>query len=131
MRFCVNELAFGHPETYGSNNMNSRRNFLRKLAVSAAMPAVLCGQAFGQVPPPAKLEETDPVATALGYKEDTTKVDAVKYPMHKPEQRCDNCALYTGKAGEASGPCGAFGGKLVTAGGWCQVWAKKPEPVKP
>jgi hypothetical protein len=111
--------------------MNTRRHFLSKLAVSAAMPAILCGHAFGQAPPPVKLEESDPVATALGYKEDTTKVDAAKYPLHKPEQRCDNCALYTGKPGEASGPCAAFGGKLVTAGGWCSVWAKKPEPVKP
>jgi hypothetical protein len=112
--------------------MNNRRNFLRKLAVSASLPTIFCGQAFSQeVPAPVKLEETDPVAIALGYKEDTAKVDPVKYPMHKVEQRCDNCALYTGKAEEASGPCGAFGGKLVTAAGWCQVWAKKPEPVKP
>lgn len=112
------------------NNMNNRRNFLRKLAVSAAFPTVLAGKAFAQTPP-VKLEETDPAAMALGYKEDTTKVDVAKYPKHKPEQRCDNCALYQGKAGEASGPCGAVGGKLVTAGGWCMVWVAKPAPAKP
>jgi hypothetical protein len=111
--------------------MNSRRNFLFKLAVSATAPAVLCGRALAQTPPPVKLEETDPVAMALGYKEDTTKVDAAKYPQHKADQRCDGCALYTGKAGEASGPCSAFGGKLVTAAGWCAAFAKKPDPVKP
>ncbi len=112
--------------------MNTRRNFLSKLAVSAALPAVWCGQAFAQTPPPpVKLTEADPMAVALGYKEDTTKVDAAKFPQHKPEQRCDNCALYTGKPGEASGPCAAFAGKIVTAAGWCSVWAKKPEPVKP
>ena len=60
--------------------MNSRRNFLFNLAVSAATPALLCGRALAQTPPPVKLEETDPVAMALGYKEDTTKVDAQKYP---------------------------------------------------
>jgi hypothetical protein len=109
--------------------MNSRRHFLSKLALCAGTPALLCGQAFGQAPP-VKLEENDPVAMALGYKEDTTKVDAAKYPMHKAEQRCDGCALYTGKAGEASGPCSAFGGKLVTAAGWCAAYAKKPEPAK-
>lgn len=109
--------------------MNSRRNFLFKIALTAGTPALLCGQAFAQAPP-VKLEENDPVAMALGYKEDTTKVDAAKYPMHKPEQRCDGCALYTGKAGEASGPCSAFGGKLVTAAGWCAAYAKKPEPAK-
>jgi High potential iron-sulfur protein len=112
--------------------MNTRRNFLSKLAVSAALPAVWCGQAFAQTPPPpVKLTETDPMAVALGYKEDTTKVDAAKYPRHKPEQRCDNCVLYSGKPGEASGPCSGFAGKIVTAAGWCSIWVKKPEPVKP
>jgi hypothetical protein len=112
--------------------MNTRRRFLTRLVASAGVPALLCGRAFAQAPPPpVKLEESDPVATALGYKEDTTKVDAVKYPLHKAEQKCVNCALYQGKPGEASGPCAAFGGKLVTEAGWCSVYAKKPEPVKP
>ena len=111
--------------------MNTRRNFLTQLVVSAGMPALLCSRAFAQAPPPVKLEESDPVATALGYKEDTTKVDAAKYPLHKPEQKCSGCALYQGKPGETSGPCAAFAGKLVTEGGWCSVFAKKPEPVKP
>jgi hypothetical protein len=110
--------------------MNSRRRFLFKLAVSTAMPAALCGRALAQTPPPVKLEESDPVATALGYKEDTAKVDAAKYPMHKPDQKCESCALYTGKAGEASGPCSAFAGKIVLAAGWCAAYAKKPEPAK-
>lgn len=111
--------------------MNSRRNFLFKLAVSATTPALLCGRALAQTPPPVKLEETDPVAMALGYKEDTAKVDGAKYPQHKSDQKCDGCALYTGKAGDATGPCSAFGGKIVTAGGWCAAYAKKPDPVKP
>lgn len=112
--------------------MNTRRRFLTRLVASAGMPALMCGRAFAQTtPPPVKLEESDPVATALGYKEDTTKVDAVKYPLHKPDQKCLGCALYLGKPAEASGPCSAFGGKLVTAAGWCAVYAKKPEPVKP
>lgn len=110
--------------------MNSRRKFLFKLAVSAATPALLCSRALAQTPPPVKLEETDPVATALGYKTDTTKVDKQKYPQHTDEQKCSACALYTGKAGEAEGPCSAFGGKIVTAGGWCAAFAKKPEPAK-
>ena len=112
--------------------MNTRRRFLTRLVATAGMPALLCSRAFAQTPPPpVKLEESDPVATVLGYKKDTTKVDAAKYPLHKPEQRCDNCALDQGKPGEASGPCIPFGGKLVTATGWCSVYAKKPESVKP
>ncbi len=109
------------------NTMNTRRNFLRNLALSAGTPALLCSRVFAQDTPPAvKLEESDPVAMALGYKEDTTKVDAVKYPQHKPEQRCDGCALYTGKPGEASGPCTVFANKIVLAGGWCATFAVKP-----
>jgi len=110
--------------------MNTRRNFLVKLAVSAGTPALVCGRILAQAPPAVKFEETDPVAMALGYKEDTTKVDAKKYPMHTIEQKCTGCALYTGKAGEASGPCTAFGGKIVTASGWCAAFAKKPEVPK-
>lgn len=113
-----------HPSNHST--MNSRRNFLFKLALSAGTPALLCSRAFGQAPPPIKLEESDPVATALGYKEDTTKVDAQKYPMHKAEQVCSACALYTGKPGEPSGPCSAFGNKTVTANGWCAAFALKP-----
>ncbi|MBC8127414.1 MAG: high-potential iron-sulfur protein [Gloeobacteraceae cyanobacterium ES-bin-144] len=110
--------------------MNSRRHFLFKIAASAAAPALFCNRVFAQTPPPVKLEESDPVATALGYKEDTAKVDAAKYPMHTAEQKCDGCALYTGAVGAASGPCSVFGGKIVTAGGWCVTFAKKPEPAK-
>jgi hypothetical protein len=108
--------------------MNSRRHFLLKLAVTA--PAALgVGLLAQDTPPPAvKLEETDPVAIALGYKMDTTKVDQTKYPQHKPEQMCSNCALVT--PGSAAGefiPCSAFQNKLVSSNGWCMAWVKKPD----
>lgn len=108
--------------------MKSRRNFLFRLALTASAPVAIGSRALAQgtPPPPGKLEETDPIAIALGYKEDTTKVDGKKYPQHKPEQRCDGCMLYTGKAGDASGPCTAVGNKTVTAGGWCAAYVKKP-----
>lgn len=106
--------------------MNDRRRFLFRMAACASAPALLATRVFA-ADAPVKLEESDPVATALGYKEDTTKVDAAKYPNHKPDQKCDGCLLYTGKAGEATGPCTAFGNKLVTAAGWCSAYAKKPE----
>ncbi len=112
--------------------MNSRRHFLYKLAISAAAPAALLAQdtpAPAPATPPVKLDEADPVAVALGYKMDTTKVDAVKYPQHKPEQHCSGCALVT--PGAPAGdfiPCTAFQGKLVAANGWCMAFVKKPEP---
>lgn len=108
--------------------MNTRRNFLLKLAISAGTPALLCSRALAQeTPPPVKLEEADPVATALGFRLDTTKVDATKYPQHKPDQKCSDCALYLPKAGESPAPCSAFGGKLVPAEGWCAAYVKKPD----
>lgn len=111
--------------------MNTRRNFLLKLAVTAGAPLALANSLCGQTPPPpVKLEETDPVAAALGYKEDSTKVDATKFPQHKPEMICSGCALYQGKPGDPSGACAAVGMKIVLAGGWCSVYAKKPDPVK-
>lgn len=111
--------------------MNSRRHFLVTLLASAGTPALLAGRALAQTPPPpVKLEETDPIALALGFKLDTTKVDAQKYPLHTSEQKCSGCALYQEKSGEALSPCTVFGGKLVPPGGWCSGYAKKPVAVK-
>ena len=111
--------------------MNSRRQFLRRLAITASSPLVLGGRSLAQGTPPAiKQTETDPVAMALGYKEDAATVDAVKYPQFKPGSHCEICALYTGKPGEASGPCTVFANKIVTAKGWCATFAPKP-PVAP
>lgn len=106
-----------------STTMHTRRKFLFGLATGA--PALLAIRGFA-ADAPGILTEDDPTAKALGYKEDTADVDATKYPMHKPDQRCDGCALYTGKPGEESGPCAAVGNKIVTAAGWCMVYAPKP-----
>ncbi len=113
--------------------MNSRRHFLYKLAVSATAPVALGGRLLAQdTPPPQKLEETDPVAIALGYKADTTKVDQTKYPQHKPEQKCSNCLLVPPNTPEGEFiPCTAFPNKLVAANGWCMAWVKKPDPAQP
>lgn len=100
--------------------MIDRRQFV--VQISAAGGALLAGQAMAQLAP---LPETDPQAVALGYKADTTKVDAAKYPKHAATQNCANCALYQGKAGDAAGGCPLFAGKQVAAKGWCSAWAKK------
>lgn len=105
--------------------MNTRRDFLRKLTIAATVPTALCGHAHGAAAP-GKLKETEPLGKALGYKEDTRQVDAKKYPTHKPDQRCDGCKVYTGKAGAPTGPCTTAGNRLVTAAGWCTAYVKKP-----
>jgi hypothetical protein len=100
--------------------MTSRREFVIQLSLGGT--ALLVG---GQAMAQAMVAENDPQAAALGYKADTSKVDKKKYANHKPEQRCDNCALYSGKAGDKAGGCPLFAGKQVTAAGWCSAYAKK------
>jgi len=51
------------------------------------------------------VSESDPKAVALKY-----KADATKSPDRKdPAAICDNCNLYTGKPGAATGACAALG----------------------
>jgi hypothetical protein len=73
------------------------------------------------------LSESDPQAVTLGYKADSSKVDAVKYPQHesKVPQECGGCQLYEAIAGslEPYGHCSLFEGKRVSVKGWCSAWA--------
>lgn len=71
------------------------------------------------------LRESDPEALAMDYRADASKVDAARFPKFKPGQTCANCSLYAGDKGAASGPCGLFMFKEVTAIGWCNAWEKK------
>ena len=95
-----------------------RRVFLMAVAAGGA---ALSSMARAQ----AKLDEKDPQATALGYVADATKADVKKFPKYAAGQNCANCALYQGKAGDATGGCPLFAGKVVAAKGWCSAWAKK------
>jgi hypothetical protein len=101
--------------------MTSRRHFVLTLP-AAALSLVAIRTASAQA---AKLEETDATAVALGYRHDASKVDAKKFPAFAAGRNCANCQLYQAKAGEAWGACGAVGGKLVNAKGWCVAWVKK------
>lgn len=98
---------------------SSRRVFICQ-AITAST-AVLATQAMAQ----AKLDEKDPQAVALNYLHDTTKVDSKKFPKHTAAQKCNNCALYAGKATDAWAGCPLFGVKQVAGNGWCTAYAKK------
>ena len=100
--------------------MTNRREFVINISVGGT--ALFAGQAFAQAP---MLAESDAQATALGYKADSTKVDAKKFPKHAPAQLCSNCALYVGKPTDAAGGCPLFAGKQVSSKGGCSAWAKK------
>lgn len=100
----------------------SRRVFMLQVAAgSAALSLARVAQAQGAP----MVNETDAQAVALGYAADTNKVDQKKYPRHAASQACAGCQLYSGKPGDASGPCGIFPGKQVAAKGWCSAWVKK------
>lgn len=101
--------------------MTTRRHFIL-IVPAAALALSTARTASAQA---VKLEETDPQAIALGYRHDATKVDAKKFPAYAPGHNCANCQLFQGKRGEALGACGAMGGKLVNAKGWCVAWVKK------
>lgn len=101
---------------------SNRRTFVRTVALAGS---AMFGGRFVLAADAAKVQESDPQAVALGYRNDTTKVDAAKYPKHTPQQDCGNCQLYQGKPGDAEGPCPLFGGKHVSAKGWCSAWVKK------
>jgi hypothetical protein len=89
---------------------------------AAAKPAASAPPAAGALP---HVLATDPLAVALSYHESAKSVEAAKFPMYKPEQKCSNCLQLKGTEGEAWRPCNLFPGKLVSAEGWCKVYIKK------
>lgn len=99
----------------------NRRIFLMQAAACATSLAA-AGAAQAQA---AKIDEKDAQAVGLGYVHDTTKVDQKKFAKHSSDQKCNNCALYQGKAADAWGGCPLFGTKQVAGPGWCTAWAKK------
>ena len=105
----------------------SRRTILRSgLVAGALLPTldlVATRAAAADLP---ALDTNDPMAKALGYVTDTSKVDGKAYPTHKGDQKCNNCVQFKGAAGDARGGCNIFAGKSVAAAGWCRSWAKKP-----
>jgi hypothetical protein len=99
----------------------TRRIFL--IQVAAAGSALTATQVHAQAA--VKNDEKDPQSVALGFTLDTAKVDAKKYPKHANEQKCSNCQLFAGKAGDEWGACPIYGNKLVFHNGWCSAYLKK------
>ena len=99
---------------------NSRRQFMILSAAGACTLAL-----NGTVQAQAMVAETEPPASALGYKADASKVDKAKFPKYAAGQKCSNCALYQGKPDSAAGGCSLFAGKQVAGPGWCSAYAKK------
>jgi High potential iron-sulfur protein len=102
-------------------SQSSRRRFI-KIGVAGVTLAPLAGVLLsGAAEAVDMVSESDPTASALGYKMDATKAANRK----DKTATCANCSLYSGKPGAADGPCSVFGGNLVSANGWCNAWVKK------
>ena len=108
-------------------NTISRRALIKGgLIAGALVPAMgLIGNAASAAAL-TPVDSNDPMAKAVKYIPDGSKVNASANPTYKPTQKCSNCAQYQGKASDASAGCNVFAGKSVPAGGWCNVWAQKP-----
>jgi High potential iron-sulfur protein len=100
----------------------TRRHFLMSAIPATALIFGAGSTAFAAAE---RLDEKDPIAVSLGYKTDASKVDAKKFPAYVAGRHCSGCMLYQGKSTDASAPCGAVGGKLVSGKGWCTAWVKK------
>ncbi len=100
--------------------MSNRREFIVQLGLGSSVLAAGSVMAQG-----AMVAESDPQATALGYKSDATKADKTKFPKYAAGQHCGACALFQGKAGDKAGGCPLFAGKQVSANGWCSAFAQK------
>ena len=98
----------------------SRRQFMI-LSTAGAVTLALASKSQAQ----AMVVETDPQAIGLGYKSDATKVDKSKFSKYAAGQACQNCGLYQGKPGSATGGCAIFPGKQVSSKAWCSAYAKK------
>ena len=131
--------------------MKSRREIIQLMPFAAAAVLAACGGKPAETacspapapaaepapPPPAPaaaatdaatlpiLSESDPVAAALGYVADASRVDTAKHANFVAGSMCANCNLYSGAAGAEAGPCSLFPGKSVSAAGWCASYVKK------
>ncbi len=96
-----------------------RREFLVKMALAGASIPFAALVASRVSLAAEKLSEGDPTAVSLGYRHDAEQASHEQYVAGR---RCDGCVFYQGENGAADGPCLVFGGKLVSAKGWCASW---------
>jgi anaerobic selenocysteine-containing dehydrogenase len=105
--------------------MAMRRTFLKYLGL-AGLAGVASVGSRAWAAALALVADTDPQAAALGYRTKAADVDKAKFTKYAAGQQCSNCALFQGKAGDATGACPLYAGKLVAAGAWCSAYNKKP-----
>jgi hypothetical protein len=114
-----------------ANKEISRRSFLQIFSTSlVAVPALFsvsnlfAEKVIAPPPGPKPVEETNPIAKAMGYKKDASTVDAKKYPKYKAGNNCSNCVQYS-KLNDGWGKCKIITAGPVTSGGWCNSYLQK------
>jgi len=90
------------------------------LVCAGTSPPGLLSAKEGELP---HLTDANPAAATLGYTEDTSSVDARKFPKHTPEQRCANCKFFQAGSGGQYAPCRLYPGNAVNVNGWCMGYA--------
>jgi len=96
---------------------NNRRVFILN-AIAGASALGVQGTAHAQAATDA-VKETDPYPKSMGFRLNTANVDQAKFPRHTVSQKCSECQLFTGKAGEPTGTCSFFK-RVVPIDGWCR-----------
>lgn len=119
-------------------NPQNRRSFIKKALIGAVTLPIIGKLDFGssnlavaQTVPNKVLDSSDPMAQAMLYVSDHTKVDKAKCPKYQDGQMCKGCILLLeagkkieGQDGEY-GRCGLFQTGLVNVNGWCNSFAPK------
>ena len=95
------------------------------IIASTAGAGLLCAHARAQLK---KVEEGEPKAIAVGYRNDTRTVDQTRYPKHTPEQNCQSCLAFypSDDPAEEWGECDLMSDRLVFKNGWCTSY----KPIK-
>jgi hypothetical protein len=104
-----------------------RRDFLKVGSLAAVSLAALwrAQRAGAQAKPLPRLDEKDPQAQALGYRNDARLVDRMKFPSYQPGVICEHCLHFEGRKSDDWAPCKIFPGKAVAANGWCSAFQRK------
>jgi hypothetical protein len=98
------------------HHANRRVFILHSIAGAAALAFQAEAGAQASTEP---VKETDPYPKSMGFRLNTANVDQVKFPRHEVTQKCSECQLFTGAAGEPTGTCSFFK-RVVPIDGWCR-----------
>jgi hypothetical protein len=88
-------------------------------AAVAALPALSLAQEAPKEQSNVPVKETDAYPKSMGFRINTANVDKAKFPRHDVSQKCSECQLFSGKPGDALGPCSFFK-RPVPPDGWCR-----------